>query len=76
MNRFILSIIYGAYIGSPEGSTEITTSKSLEGLLIGDWLGYSYFNDIGTYVGNELGLSDDNVFGTTLVYLDVISLGT
>ena len=31
---------------------------------------------IGTNVGNEIGLSDGKVIGTTLEYMDGISLGT
>ena len=44
-------------IGSLEVSTERSTGDNLEGLMIGDYLGYLDGIDIGTNVGCELGLS-------------------
>ena len=56
-------------LGSPEGSTEVTKVGNLEGLLLGDWLGYLDGLDPVTSVGNEIGLSDGKVLGRTLWYL-------
>ena len=44
--------------------------------MIGDWIGSLDGLEIGTNVGNELGLSDGKVIGTTIGALDGFPLST
>ena len=76
LDGFTLSTYDGTDLGSPEGSTEVTTGDNLEGLFLGDWIGLIYWINIGTTVGNNLGLSDGEVIDTTLRALGSLSLVT
>ena len=75
----LYGLIIGTYdvteLGTLEVSTEVTTDGNLEGLFLRGWLVSIYGRDIGTNVGNELGLSDWKVLGRILgdivgLYLD------
>ena len=54
LDIFTLGTYDGTDLGSPEGSTEVTTGGNLEGLLIGDWIGYIDGIELVTDVGNEI----------------------
>ena len=61
------SLVYtGADLVSPVVSTERTTGGNLEEFMLGDWLISLDGIELGTNVGNDIGLSDGKVLGRTL----------
>ena len=66
LNWFTIGTYDGTELRLLEGSTEVTIHGKLECLFIGDWIGHLDVLDLGTNVGNEIGLYDGKVLGRTL----------
>ena len=75
LDEFKLVTYDGTELGSPKGSNKGTIGANLEGLFLGDRLGYLDGINIVTNDVNELEFSYGKVLGTTLGDMYGISIG-
>ena len=75
VDGIILGIDVETDLGSLYGCFDGNNDVKLNGLLTGDWLGYTNSEIIGSYSGVKLGLFYGNVIVTILVNVYGITLG-